>query len=107
MFVDDGGTLDLVGTADAPVRIESAAERPFPGDWQQITFDTTAGASLWTHASVRHGGSNGRGAVYVEADNRVSFESVTFDDNQDCDVDRSPPNPVTVPASDTPYVDCP
>ena len=102
-FVRDGGTLDLLGTEAAPVVIESAAETPFPGDWRHIVFDNTGGVSAWSHAAVRHGGATGVGAVRIESDNRVSFDTVVFEDNLDCDVETRGHE---VPATDTTFTDC-
>jgi hypothetical protein len=107
IIVEDGGSLDLLGTEADPVLIESAAEIPMAGDWNQVTFKSASDGSLWQHATVRHGGGNGSGAVQVEDDGRLTLESVVFEDTLDCDVDRLQPTPTDVPATDTPYIDCP
>jgi len=89
-FVAEGGNLFLDGTEESPVIWESAAASPSPGDWQEITFDDTAGTeSTFSHAILRHGGSDGHGVVHGQSDAQLTLEGVTFEDNATCDLGGS------------------
>ena len=67
---------------------ESAAASPSPGDWQEITISTSSGTeSTFTHAILRHGGSDGLGVIYVQTGAQITLTEVTFEDNATCDVE--------------------
>ncbi len=84
-FIQDGGSLQVEGTEDAPVVIESVEETPAPGDWRNLRFYDSAEPSSFRWTTIRHGGSSSQGgALYAEAE--VELENVTFEENDGCDV---------------------
>lgn len=100
-FVEQGGSIKTLGEDGNQVIIESANDTKVAGDWQQFNFkDTADSGSQFQWTTIRHGGSNGQGALYVRAP--VTLDHVTFEDIQECDVDGVE----NISATATDLVDC-
>jgi hypothetical protein len=56
---DVQGTLQVNGTASAPVIVTSAASQPKPGDWQYITFDGPKAGGSVNYLQAFYGSWNG------------------------------------------------
>lgn len=85
--VKDGGGLRLLGTASAPIRLESAKSTPAAGDWRRIDLYSSALAdNLFRHVSVRHGGDSLYGVLWLETGAAVTLEASTFSQNSSCEV---------------------
>ena len=106
VHVREGGALRAVGTADAPVIIESAKDAPAAGDWARFDlWDSSSNANVLEHAVVRHGGSDPTyGAIWLEGGASVDLTSVVFEENDGCDVYA--PQDADVGATDAPFVNC-
>ncbi len=102
--VGRNGGLRLDGTAQAPVELTSSASSPGPGDWAEIELygDSHGGENVFTHAVLRHGGSDGYGALWIDGGAEVTLEAVVFEENAECDVDAWG----TVDAIDTTFRTC-
>lgn len=103
--IQAGGSLHTAGVAADPVVIESFKDAPAPGDWHGVlVYATSSNDSELNHTVIRHGGfSVDAGAMFVEVDAQITLNSVVFEDNKDCDIERRG----DVVASDTTFVDCP
>lgn len=101
-FIQDGGSMQVEGTEQDPVVIETVKETPAAGEWRNLRFRDSAEASSFSWTTIRHGGSSTLGAaIYAEA--AVSLDNVTFEDNDQCDV-NDPDGLVT--ANETSYESC-
>lgn len=85
--VAEGGALRLLGTAAAPVALESSKSSPAPGDWQRIDVLATAQANnLFRHVTVRHGGDAFYGVLWLDDAATFTLENSTFSQNSSCDI---------------------
>ncbi|MBA2662727.1 MAG: hypothetical protein H0U74_10560 [Bradymonadaceae bacterium] len=86
--IQNGGSFRALGTAEAPIIIESSKSAPAAGDWGQFEFySSSANDNLFRHTTVRHGGAGGTyGALWLESGARLSLENSTFALNHTCDV---------------------
>ncbi|RAL23014.1 hypothetical protein DL240_08995 [Lujinxingia litoralis] len=101
--VSEGGQLRAMGSAELPVVIESAKSNPAAGDWATIEiYGDADNGSRFQHTTVRHGGGDGYGAIWLEAGATIELEDVTFSDNQGCDIDALG----TVNATNADFVTC-
>ena len=93
--VEGNGVLSAVGTADAPITLKGAVEKP--GYWDGVTFDD----SPWEenrleHVHIRHSGNVDNalpayGAVRLEDDARVRISHSLIEDNAQYGVACSDP----------------
>lgn len=101
--VEDGGAIRLMGSSDQKVNVRSHRSSPAPGDWGGFEiYSSAAGTNLARHADIRHGGSAGNGAFWVQDGTTLTLENVDFSDNQDCDVADNG----TVETTNTEYASC-
>lgn len=85
--VREGGGFRALGTAEKPVIIESAKTSPAAGDWRRFDFyPTSTATNLLRHTTVRHGGDDTYGVIWVDIGATVTFENSTFSSNSSCDV---------------------
>ncbi len=85
--VSEGGGLRLLGTASAPVTLESAKSSPAAGDWRRIDlYASSLANNLLRHVTVRHGGDSSYGVLWLETGATVALESTSFSSNSSCEV---------------------
>lgn len=103
MYVEDGGSLQLLGTSSDPITMRSANNTPAAGDWRFITFrDTSDNSNSLEYVTVSHGGADGDGAIHVDTGATLSLDNATFTDNDTCDVTENG----TVNATASTYTPC-
>jgi hypothetical protein len=86
IHVVEGGTLNVVGTEDAPVTFKSTLAVPSPGEWGQLDIRSDAGPiNSLSYTLIQDGGWNDAGALLVNM-HAVPLDHVTFENNGACDV---------------------
>jgi len=106
LHVIGGGTLNVLGTEDAPVTFKSTLAESTPGEWGQIDIRSDAGAlNSLSYTRLLGGGMNDAGALLVNM-HSVALDHVTFEDNGACDVALLNDGEVTPVVAST-WVACP
>jgi hypothetical protein len=101
--VNTGGSVKAMGTADAPIVIESSSPSPGMGAWGRIAFAQTASTdSSFTHTTIKDGSSG----VVTITDNQVTVAELVFSNNLTCDVDLNGTGALVVEGT-CDYVACP
>jgi hypothetical protein len=103
--INGGGTLNVLGTEDAPVTFKSTLEASSPEEWAQINISSDAGpTNSLSYALIQDGGWNHTGALFVNMQT-VPLDHVTFENNGACDVGFLNGGTVLADLS-SPYVAC-
>lgn len=79
IYVQDGGSIKVNGTADCPVKFTSSKFSPSKGDWRYISIEESASSgNVFNHVVFEYGGNTGYGAVIVEKGPSVSITNAKF-----------------------------
>jgi hypothetical protein len=82
VMVQNGGSLRMEGTAEAPILVTSANEDPAPGDWNAIAFyGTSSDDNVLRHVTVEHGGGGGQGQLWIDNGAALSMSDSTSRDS--------------------------
>jgi hypothetical protein len=85
----NGGGLQAIGTASAPVTFESALSSPSPGSWSGIYIsDAALGGTRLEHVIVRHAGAvEKKAGVWIDGVEReIVIRNSLFEDNAEYDL---------------------
>jgi len=79
LYIQDGGSIKVEGTADCPVKFTSSKFSPSKGDWRYITIEESASSgNIFNHVVFEYGGNTGYGALIVEKGPSVSITNAKF-----------------------------
>ncbi|NNF14590.1 MAG: hypothetical protein HKN72_15285 [Gemmatimonadetes bacterium] len=83
MIVMDGGTLNAVGTAGAPILFSSTED--LPGYWKGVQIETVSADNVFDHVIFENGGSEAftggnesRAMVFMSGNSKVTITNSTF-----------------------------
>jgi len=86
-FVQNGGSVQTLGTEANPVTIRSANATGAAEDWRDITIQpTAANDTTFRHTTISHGGEGGVGVITVQTGAALALDHATFSDNGVCDI---------------------
>ena len=79
IYVQDGGSIKVNGTADCPVKFTSSKFSPSAGDWRYISIEESASSgNVFNHTVFEYGGNTGYGALYIEKGPSVTVTNSKF-----------------------------